>query len=144
MFKKRGNSSHREEIKTVILLQLGVKFAIKQSISKSVIPMPVKASKKARQNSALELDEYPNTSFQKIDTGKNGLTEEQIVGITQQVENNCAEKVKDEIRRTENTILKAPSFLSGNVLGDDITSLHVEVSSEERNTSLCLIRVPRF
>ena len=50
--------------------------------------MRVSTSKrKARQRSAQELKDSPTSSFQRLDKEKGSLTVEQVVGMTQQIEN---------------------------------------------------------
>ena len=46
--------------------------------------------------------------------------------ITQQIENIIARKVEDEIRSSENTILKALGYLSENSLHGDVASMSAE------------------
>ena len=72
--------------------------------------------RKARQRSAQGLIDSSNTGFQRLDTEKINLTEEQIADLTQQIENKVVRKVKDEIRKTEITILRTLSSLSQNSL----------------------------
>ena len=104
---------------------------------KSLVTIPVRASKrKVRQRSALALEESPSTSFQRLDTEKGSFTEEQVVNKTQQIENKIAKKGEDEIRRTENTILKALTSLLEKSLCGNITSLGVKLTAEEGNTGL--------
>ena len=97
----------KEECEDVNLLQLRVDLAIKQLSSKYPSRMPVRDSmEKTHQRGALELDDSPSTCFQTLDTQKGNSNEEQIESITQQIENKNATKVKDDIRRNENAILK--------------------------------------
>ena len=92
--------------------------------------MPIRASKRnSRQRNAQDLDFLPSTSFQRLDTEKNSHTEKQISEITQQFESRIASNVKDEIRKSKNTILKALSFLSENSLEGNITSMSAETAA---------------
>ena len=92
--------------------------------------MPIGASKrKARQRSAQDQDDSPGTSFQRLDTEKSRLTEEEISEITQQIGSKIPRKVRNAIRRAENTILKALSSLSE-------ISLHVDTTSTGVGTAL--------
>ena len=58
----------------------------------------------------------PTISFQRLGTEKNGLTDEQILERTQQMVYKTARKVKDDVRKPENTILRALDSLSENSL----------------------------
>ena len=68
-------------------------------------------------------------------TEKSSLTDEQISEIFQQIEFKIASKVKDEIRETENTILRALGSLSENSLNGDMNNLCVgtKLGSEENS-----------
>ena len=88
--------------------------------------MLMRASKgKVRQGSAQDWDNSLSISSQRFDTEKSNLTDEQISEITQQRECKIARKVKDEIRTTENTILRALSCLSENLLNGDVNNMRV-------------------
>ena len=85
--------------------------------------MPVKVSKrKARQSSAQEIDDSPSSSFQRLETEKGSLTKEQVVGIIQHIEKKLAYEMKDEIKRTESTFLRALNSLSENSRRDGFFS----------------------
>ena len=99
--------------------------------------MPITASKrKARQRSAQDSYDSPSTIFERPDAVKNVLTDEQIADISQPIENKIARKVKDEIRRTENTFLKALGFLRENPLLGEITSMDAEVTPGEESANM--------
>ena len=99
--------------------------------------MPVMASKrKTRKKSDRKLNVSPSTSFQRLHTERGGLTEDEVKGITQHIESMVSKKMKDEIRMTESTILRALSPLSKNSLHGNFTSLHAEISPKDGNTGL--------
>ena len=110
-----------------LLLPLNVKVLIYCCVLKPLYSMPIRASKrKARHRSAQSVDDSTSTSFQRLDREKSSLTEEQISETTKQIEKQIARKVKDEIQRTENTIVKSLRFQSENSLHGNITSMSAE------------------
>ena len=62
---------------------------------------------------------------------KSSLTEGQTSEITQLIESKIAREVKDEIRKTDNTIFRALSSLSENSLYGDTSSISVGTALEE-------------
>ena len=71
-----------------------------------------------------------------MDTDKGSLTEEEMVGITQQIENELTKKMKDEIKKTENSVLRALGSPSENSLRDDHNSPIAEMKSDGENVNL--------
>ena len=70
------------------------------------------SERKARQGRFQVLNNSPGTISQGPITDKSGITEEQLPEKTQQRECKIAGKVKDEIGKTENKLLKALGSLS--------------------------------
>ena len=94
--------------------------------------MPVRAcNTNAPQRSPQELDGSPSSSFRRFDTKKGSLTEEQVVGITQRIENKSTRKMKENIRRRGNTSLRALCSLLENALRDDYTGPSAEVTPDD-------------
>ena len=92
--------------------------------------------KELRQKSTQNLDESLSTSFRRLDTEKNNLTDEQISKITEQIANKIAKNLKDEIWRTKITFSKALSSLSKNSPYGDITSVSAETTPKKKSISL--------
>ena len=67
-------------------------------------------------------DDSPKSSFQKLNTEERSFSEKQVVEITQQIENKFTEKMTNENKKTENTILRALSSLSENSLREDAST----------------------
>ena len=93
----------------------------------------MKASKgKARQGSTEDSDNSPGTSFQRIATDKSSLTDERKSEITEQIECKIDRKVKEEVRKTEITILRALGFLSENSPNGDTNDLSISRAAGEK------------
>ena len=89
------------------------------------------SKKKARQGSAEDWDKSPGTSSQRPGTEKSSFTDEKILEITQQLDCKIARKVKDEFRKTENTILRALGSLSENSLNSNANNMRSEESAQD-------------
>ena len=100
----------------------------------------MRASKrKACRENARDSDNSRDTSCHRTGTEKGSLTDEQISEKTQQIDCKLARKVKDEIRRTENTMLRALSSLSESSLNGDINNVCVGPAlGRDENVQDCL------
>ena len=91
--------------------------------------MPMRAFKrKARQWSALNLDNSTSIRSQQVGAEKSSLTDERISEITQQIECKIVRELKDESRKTENTTLRILGSMSENSLNGDFNNMSVGTS----------------
>ena len=85
--------------------------------------MPLRASmRKARLRSAHNTGDSLSFSFQNFNAEIGALTEEQVSKVTQRRENKWDRKMKDEIKKSENNIVRALNSLTDNSSHDGYTS----------------------
>ena len=75
------------------------------------------------------------TGFRQLDPEETSLNADQLSEILQQIESEIFGKLMDEIRKTEDTILKASNSLSENSLCNDIASMSSETAPEEEDVN---------
>ena len=93
--------------------------------------MPTRTCKrKTRRRDDQNEVNSPHCSFARLDTETNSLSEEQVDEISLRIENDSTRKMKNEIRKSRNNILKVLDSLSENSLRKDHNGSSAQITSD--------------
>ena len=91
--------------------------------------MPTRTSKrKTRHGGDRKEENSPRCSSSRLEIETNGLPEEQVNEISLRIENELTRKMRHEIRKSENNILKALNSFPENSIRNDHNGQSTEIT----------------